>query len=243
MLKRLENLIVLQEKDKRLAAVRNDLSQVPQQKESIQKRWQEGEVLVNGLDQEVKAQQVAISKDELDIKTREESILRLKNQQFETKKNDEYTKLGEDVVRYQGSISALEEGVLLKLEALEVLQQKLEKATEAKVESHAKLQEEVQALVASVKNLKAREAEVLADRDQFATQVDDGDLENYGRLSKRKEGQAVVGIKANHTCSGCNIKVNSGVVVSLKKDKDLVNCDNCGRIVFLYNDYGHTSEG
>ncbi|MDF2502911.1 C4-type zinc ribbon domain-containing protein [Clostridium sp.] len=50
----------------------------------------------------------------------------------------------------------------------------------------------------------------------------------YNMLKKRK----VVVVKLNHeVCEGCKMKVSSMTLDSISKGKDIVYCDNCGRIL------------
>jgi len=238
MLKRLENLVVLQEKDRSIAKLQTQIDLIPEQKAAIQNQWQKAESDVLASQDKIKRLQIDINTVELDVKTRQDSIQKLKVQQFETKKNDEYTKLGEDVIRYEQEVNKLEDKELELLEQLEQLNAELATNTKIKTTQQSLIQQEVTQLVASVKNIKAQLAAQQAERDAQAQKIDPADLEIYSLLLKGKKGNAVVGIQSNNSCSGCHIKVNSGVINNLKKDDDLVYCDNCGCIVYLYHDYG-----
>ena len=57
---------------------------------------------------------------ELDVGTRSESIARLKTQQYETRKNDEFSAMGREIERYQNEISALEDQELELMEQADV---------------------------------------------------------------------------------------------------------------------------
>ena len=95
----IHSLLILQERDQKLLLVARDLERIPRD-----------EAQANGalaadkaaLDKAIDAQrqcEVATKKIELDIATRRNTILRLKQQQFETRKNDEYTALGNEALR------------------------------------------------------------------------------------------------------------------------------------------------
>ena len=58
---------------------------------------------------------------ELDVGTRNESIARFKTQQYETRKNDEFSAMGREIERYQKEISALEDQELELMEQADVL--------------------------------------------------------------------------------------------------------------------------
>ena len=55
-------------------------------------------------------------KMELDVGTRETSIARLKTQQYETRKNDEFQALGHEIERYEKEIQQIEDQELELME-------------------------------------------------------------------------------------------------------------------------------
>ncbi len=78
---------------------------------------------------------------ELDVGTRNESIARLKTQQYETRKNDEFSAIGREIERYQNEINALEDQELELMEQADVLKAQItaeEKQTAAAKDSIAK---------------------------------------------------------------------------------------------------------
>src|ERR1051326_5586893 len=67
-----------------------------------------------------KARQVEVDRKnlELDVGTRAESIARLKTQQYQTRKNDEFRAIGHEIERYENEIRKLEDQELeLMIEA------------------------------------------------------------------------------------------------------------------------------
>ena len=70
-----------------------------------------------------KARHVEVQKKnlELDIATRNESIARLRTQQYETRKNDEFAAMGRKIERYQKEISDLEDQELNLMEQADLL--------------------------------------------------------------------------------------------------------------------------
>ena len=65
--------------------------------------------------------EVEKKKLELDVGTRNESISRLRTQQYETRKNDEFSAIGREIERYQNEISALEDQELELMVQADVL--------------------------------------------------------------------------------------------------------------------------
>ena len=78
----------------------------------------------------MKENEVQISKIELDIETRKDSITKLKNQQLETKKNEEFAAMEHSINNYQDEISALEDDQLQLMENGEKLNKLLDEANQ-----------------------------------------------------------------------------------------------------------------
>ena len=72
--------------------------------------------------------EVKIKNIQLDVQTRQTSIKRLQDQQFETRKNDEFAALGHEIKRYEADVTKLEDGELEQMEALETAKAKLKDA-------------------------------------------------------------------------------------------------------------------
>ena len=73
---------------------------------------------------------------ELDVGTRNESIARLKTQQYQTRKNDEFQAMGNEIQRYEDEIRKLEDQELELMEQVDKL--KVEVAAEEKKAGAAK---------------------------------------------------------------------------------------------------------
>src|SRR5205085_846568 len=67
---------------------------------------------------------------ELDVGTRQQSIARLRTQQYETRKNDEFRAIGHEIERYTKEISTIEDQELELMEQADKL--KAELSTEEK---------------------------------------------------------------------------------------------------------------
>src|SRR5215472_13299290 len=73
---------------------------------------------VDSLKQKARQLEVERKKLELDVGTRTESISRLKTQQYQTRKNDEFQALGHEIERYENEVRKLEDEELeLMIEA------------------------------------------------------------------------------------------------------------------------------
>ena len=70
---------------------------------------------------EVNHNEVAIKNLEIQIQTRRDTIVKLKTQQFETRKNEEFTALAHEATRYEGDVAKLEDEEMVLMEKGEAL--------------------------------------------------------------------------------------------------------------------------
>ena len=218
MLPEIEQLLIIQDRDQKITKLNSDIERLPFEEEQAKQRLKSVIESVNSAESEIKGNEVEISKIELDIDTRKDSITKLKNQQLETKKNEEFAAMEHSITNYQDEISKLEDSQLELMEKGEELNTSLEEAND----THAKEQKVVDAELAIIKERKIQFSkkieELKSDREKIASSIDNDLLDQYNRIFKSKKGVAVSEL-VNDICSGCHMKVVS-------------TCDQCGRILY-----------
>ncbi len=232
MLPEITQLLILQDKDQTLKRLQTELKRLPQEEERAKQKLASDTEAVKTAKHSMQENEVAMKNLELVIDTRKQTISRLKVQQFETRKNDEYAAIGNEVVRYTNEISGLEDQEMELMEKAEVLKAALANAQEGLAASQKHVDGELAVIAERIKNLDTQIKEVQAARDTLAVKVDEDLLEMYGRIWKSRGDSAVVAIAGN-VCRGCNMKVAPAVMMGVKADKVLTNCSNCGRLVYL----------
>ena len=168
---------------------------------------------------------------ELDVGTREESIARLKTQQYETRKNDEFSAMGREIERYQTEISGLEDQELELMEKADLLKTQIaeeEKRAAAGKESIAK---QIINLDSKQETLTERLEGLKKEREELAGKVDEDLLDLFNRLFVSKGDAAVVGLE-HDVCTGCHMKVTTATAVRVKGGREIVSCEQCGRILY-----------
>ena len=168
---------------------------------------------------------------ELDVGTRQESIARLKTQQYETRKNDEFSAMGREIERYQTEISGLEDQELELMEKADQLKTQIaeeEKRAAAGKESIAK---QIINLDSKQETLTERLEGLKKEREELAGKVDEDLLDLFNRLFVSKGDAAVVGLE-HDVCTGCHMKVTTATAVRVKGGREIVSCEQCGRILY-----------
>ncbi|MBV8142620.1 MAG: hypothetical protein JOZ60_11305, partial [Verrucomicrobia bacterium] len=160
-----------------------------------------------------------------------ESIAKYKTQQYQTRKNDEFQAISQEIRRFEQEIQQIEDH---EIELMEQTEQFQKETVYAELElKTAKRQSEVQQA-----DLKKKEAtlgerlqQVEIEREQLAQGLDPGLIFQYTRLFTTKGGNAVVPVE-HEFCMGCHMKNTSALVHRAKLGREIVHCQQCGRILY-----------
>ena len=231
MLSAIKDLLILQERDQKLLSIARDFEKIPKDEERAKGLLSGDQALVAQAIDSLRQCEVATKKIELDIATRRNTIARLKQQQFETRKNEEYTALGNEVIRYEKEIDALETQELEFMEQADGLRQKVKEAEAKLAHSQALVNEDLKDLSAKKEQLLLRRNELSQDRVSLAAAIDAEVLPLYERLMKTKNGTAIVQV-TNGLCSGCHMKLVPTTLVKVMASQELTQCENCGRVLY-----------
>jgi len=227
----LEQLLILQDREQKIRQIRTEIETVPLRRKSLEAQLAESKASVETLRQRVRQAEVDRKKLELDVGTRAESVSRLKTQQYQTRKNDEFQAIGHEIERYENEIRKIEDDEL----ELMVLADKI-KADLAAEETKAaatrdSITRQTAALDEKSKALESQLQGLTTERSNLATKIDEDLLARFERLFKSKGDAAVVAIE-HGVCTGCHMKVTTATAAGVKAGKEIVNCENCGRILY-----------
>src|SRR5438132_4829659 len=123
---------------------------------------------------------------ELDVGTRTESITRLKTQQYQTRKNDEFQAIGHEIERYENEIRKIEDAELELMVQADTVKADLsaeEKKAAGVKESVGRQQTD---LGEKSNILQSRLEELAKQRAELAGKIDEDLLGRFERLFKSK---------------------------------------------------------
>ena len=227
----LEQLLVLQDRQQKIKQIQTEVETLPLQKKSLEAQLAASVAGVEVLKQKARKVEMDRKKLELDVGTRTESISRLKTQQYQTRKNDEFQAIGHEIERYENEIRKIED------EELELMMEadKLKADLGVEEKKAATVKESVARQTADLevksKTLESRLEELTKERAEIAGKIDEDLLGRFERLFKSK-GDAVVVPLEHEVCTGCHMKVTTQTAHRAKAGKEIVSCDNCGRILY-----------
>jgi uncharacterized protein len=231
MLPEVQTLLVVQDCDLKLRRLRLDVKRAPEVENQARSRLAEREAAVITAKDAVVANEIAVKNLEMDIETRKTTIARLKQQQFETRKNEEYRALEHEIDRYGAEVTKLEDAEIVLMEKAEDLKKVLGAAQLALQDTREQVDKELSDLAERMANASNQIATLEAERKEIAAKVDPDLLFRYDRIFDKK-APAVVPLE-NGICRGCHMKLTASTLTTSKAAKVLVSCEQCGRILFF----------
>ncbi len=192
----LEQLLVLQDRQQKIRHIQTEIKTLPLERAHLESQLDATAAGVESLKQKGRQVEVERKRLELDVGTRTESISRLKTQQYQTRKNDEF--------QADKSARATKDSISRQLTDLET----------------------------KSKTLGSQQQEFQTERDVLASKIDADLLDQFERLFNSKGDAAIVAVE-HGVCTGCHMKITTATAARVKAGKEIVNCEQCGRILYL----------
>src|SRR5437588_150983 len=82
------------------------------------------------------------------------------------------------------------------------------------------------------KALDSRLEQLSKERKELAEKLDEDLLDRFERLFASKGDSAIVAIE-HGICTGCHMKLTIATVKDAEAGKEIVNCEQCGRILYI----------
>jgi predicted nucleic acid-binding Zn-ribbon protein len=227
----LEQLLVLQDREQKIRQIENEIKTLPLHRKHLEEQLAASVAGLEALKHKARQTEIDRKKLELDVGTRTETIARLRTQQYQTRKNDEFQALGHEITRYEDEIRKLEDAELELMVETDKLKEEIgteEKKTAATKQS---ISRQMADLEEKSKTLETRLAELTNDRVALAKQIDEDLLGLFERLFASK-GDAVIVPLEHEVCTGCHMKVTTATAMRARTGKEIVSCENCGRILY-----------
>jgi hypothetical protein len=231
----IEKLLILQDRDRRLLHVKDQLAHVEPERKMLQDKSSGAKAGLETVKTKIKQVETERKKRELEVDSKKTQIEKYALQQFQTKKNEEYRALAHEIDTCKGVISQLEDQQLELMEQAEGLQKDLAAANREADQAVKATDSQLKELADREKTLNAELGELESGRAQLTTGLDQGILKRYERLLQHKGGNVVVGIE-HGVCGGCHMKFPMQIVVACQANQELITCPNCNRILYYTRD-------
>ena len=231
MLEAIQQLLRLQDHDRKIFQVQTELDGLAPQRQRLQEQAAAAQAQLTAARSRFQALEVERKQCELEVEEKKQLIAKYSIQQYQTKKNEEYRALTREVEQCQLAITQLEDRQLELMEQAETVHREIAAAQQAFQELNATVQQRLHDLATREQDLQQCHASLEADRSQIAAVVDPVKRNRYEHLFTHRGGRVIVGIERG-VCGGCHMVLPPQVQVSCQAGQDLLNCPNCGRILY-----------
>ena len=232
MLPELKILLKLQDRDQAMRKIEQLLKRIPEDEADAKTRLESDAAAAAAAKEVLQENEVAMKNLELEIGTRRESITRLKVQQFETKKNEEFRAMGHEIERYGEEISNLETNELELMEKADELKATRKQAEEALAATQKLVDEEFGQLDERRKVSQGQLDALVTERKEIVTGFDEDLLSVYDRLFKKKGDIAIAPI-IDEKCQGCHMQLTPATRHQVNASQVITHCEQCSRILYL----------
>lgn len=226
-----ESLIRLQNLDELIQDISQFLDSIPSQIGFIDEQIAESSQIVADAKNELSANQKKRRDLESDVSAKKALIDKYRKQQNDVKTNKEYTLLLKEIADVESEIGELEEEIIsqmLSADDLEAAIKAAEKKAETAKDTLLKEKEELQK---KNEDQETEKKQLRGERETLIPTIPSDQMKLYSNIFRKCPGTALSPV-TDDFCSMCQIRIRPQVLNELIAQKEIILCENCGRILF-----------
>jgi predicted nucleic acid-binding Zn-ribbon protein len=226
-----ENLINLQRLDTEIRRLSAFLNNIPSQIAEIDKKINDSAQIVDKAKENLALNQKKRRSLEDEVNEVKVKTSKYKVQLNEIKTNVEYTSLLKEIEVAQQKIDQLEEEIISLMLSSDDIEKEIKQATEKHCQEETKLSKEKETINQKKQELEIQIKELTQEKEKLLNQIPLSQSKLYSELSEKKNGVALSPVKGEF-CSMCHMRVRPQVLNELRVEKEIIFCENCGRILY-----------
>jgi len=219
---------MIMEGEQKLLQAPKKLRQMEDQLTEVRDKIEKEKEIVEELEKERR-------KKEKELEGEKEKIKKLEVKLYDVKTNKEYQALLKEIESAKEANDRTEEDVLVLMDKVE----DLKKDYETSQVELKRLEKESEIEKAEIEKETRSMDEVIAklttERDNLLSIVSENLRTTYNILREKRGGIAVTNVR-NGVCLGCNMNIPPQLFIEVTKNKQLIQCPSCNRILFFRED-------
>ena len=231
MLPEIENLLRLQDADKEIRRLQDEIAEFPKRVAVIERKLAGTQAQLEKAQGAIKADEAARRKYDTTISDLRGKISKYRDQSLDVKTNDQYKALLHEIQFAEKEIAATEDKILELMLNSETRDKEVKAAqAELKAESAEIEKEKNEARQVTAQDEKQL-VEWRAKREQMRAGVNEDLLRHYERVAKfRGSGISEV---LDHKCMACQVMLRPQIYNDVRTGQQTVVCDSCQRILYF----------
>jgi predicted nucleic acid-binding Zn-ribbon protein len=237
----LDRLVKLQSVENRLRAAKAKLARCRRSVVLQENQIRSLQSSLEAKKEETQLTRIQCDRLELELKTRDEEVAKLRAALNNAKSNKEYATLLTQLNTTRADNSKIEGQILELMKNIEADETESEEIRQEIDKQKQVLEEKRKKAEISAAEHEAEISEIQKEWDSTAKDIPPQQLEIFNRVAETYDGQAVVEIegqegKSNaYSCGGCFMGISAEFVNVLMSKDELLRCPNCTRILVLGN--------
>ena len=131
MLETIEKLLILQDRDRKIRRVQGELAHIEPERQTLKAKAATAQAELENAKLRIKQIESSRKDLELEVEAKKQMIVRYANQQFQTRKNEEYRALAHEIETCKDAIFKIEDQEIELMEQAEAGQKEVLRATQA----------------------------------------------------------------------------------------------------------------
>jgi hypothetical protein len=231
MLPDIENLLKLQDTDKEIRRLQDEIAEFPKRVAVIEQKLAGTKAQLEKAQTTVKADEAARRKYDTAINDLRGKISKYRDQSLDVKTNDQYKALLHEIQFAEKEIAGNEDKILELMVNADARDKEVKAAqAELKAETAEIEQEKEQARQRTAEDEKLL-AEWRAKRDQIRTGIDEDLLRHFERVSKFR-GSGISEVREQQ-CMACRVMLRPQTYNEVRSGLQTIICDSCQRILYF----------
>ncbi|HEX3821024.1 MAG TPA: C4-type zinc ribbon domain-containing protein [Candidatus Sulfotelmatobacter sp.] len=231
MLPEIENLLKLQDADKEIRRLQDEVAELPRRVTAIEQKLAGTKTQLEKAQAAVKADEANRRKFDTNIGDLRGKISKYRDQSLDVKTNEQYKALLHEIQFAEKEIAANEDKVLELMVNADARDKEVKAAqAELKVEA-AEIEKEKEAARQRTAEDEKLLSEWRAKRDQLRGGVREDLLRHYERVSKFR-GSGISEVR-DHKCMACQVMLRPQTYNEIRSGKEAIVCDSCQRILYF----------
>jgi uncharacterized protein len=231
MLPDIENLLKLQDADKEIRRLQDEIAELPKRVAVIEQKLAGTKSQLDKAQVAVKADEAARRKHESTISDLRGKISKYRDQSLDVKTNEQYKALLHEIQFAEQEISATEDKILELMVNADARDKEV-KAAQAELKAEtAEIEKEKEQARQRTAEDENQLTEWRAKRDGLRVGIGEDLLRHYERVSKFR-GSGISEVR-DHKCIACQVMLRPQTYNEVRAGTNTVVCDSCQRILYF----------
>jgi predicted nucleic acid-binding Zn-ribbon protein len=231
MLLEIENLLHLQEADKAIRRLQDEIAELPKRVAAIEHKLADTKQQLEKAQAAVKADEAARRKYDTAIADLRGKISKYRDQSLDVKTNEQYKALLHEIQFAEKEIAATEDKILELMVNADARDKQVKAAQAELKEEAAEIEKEKEEARKRTAEDEKQLTEWRGKRDQMRAGVNEDLLRHYERVAKFR-GSGISEVR-DHKCMACQVMLRPQIYNDVRTGQQTVICDSCQRILYF----------